>query len=239
LRIIAHRGASAYEPENTLRSFERAVAQGADWIELDVRLTADGHPVVLHSSDLAATTDGRGLVEETSLAALRLLDAGAGERVPTLDEVLEHFARRCGLYVELKAPGAPYALALALRRHSSVPALVTCSFDTDLVREAVALLPGVPSAWLSGHTGIDLAPEALQAGASLVHLCWQSEGTRPDRLVTKELLEHYPRAGLGVVLWHEERPAVLAALLRLPVWGVCTNTPDVAVRLRAVGRSDS
>ncbi len=100
------------------------------------------------------------------------------------------------------------------------------------MREAGSLLPGVPTAWLSGNSKADLAPSALQAGAAMVHLCWESEGPDPDRLVTSALLEHYRTAGLEVVLWHEERPEVLGALLRLPVWGVCTNAPDVAYRLR-------
>jgi len=237
LRIIAHRGASAYEPENTLRAFERAIAQGADWIELDVQLTKDGWPVVLHAADLAATTSGRGLVSATSLAELRRLDAGLGEQVPTLDEVVEGFGGRCGLYVELKAPGSAAALAGVLRRHSRAADLVACSFSLDLVREAATLLPSVPAAWLSANTEVDLAPDALRAGAQMVHLCWESRGPRPDHLVTDELLAHYHGAGLEVVLWHEERPDVLDVLLGLPAWGVCTNTPDVAVRLRKADRS--
>lgn len=237
MRIIAHRGASAYEPENTFRAFDLALTQGADWIELDVRLTADGHPVILHPADLEATTNGCGPVSGAALQQVRRLDAGSGERVPMLDEVVEHLGDRCGLYVELKAPGSPAALAEVLRRHRSLLQIVACSFSLDLVREVGELLPEVPTAWLSGNTEENLAPLARQVGADMVHLCWEAAGPRPDLLVTDALLAHYRDQGLEVVLWHEERPELLAGLLRMPVWGVCTNTPDVAYRLRQPSRS--
>ncbi|MCL7455038.1 MAG: hypothetical protein M8467_18535, partial [Anaerolineae bacterium] len=86
---IAHRGASAYEPENTLRAFERAIQMGATMLELDVHLSRDGYPVVLHDPDLSRTTGGTGQVSEWNLAELRRLDAGQGERVPTLAEVVD------------------------------------------------------------------------------------------------------------------------------------------------------
>src|SRR5512139_3897230 len=81
---IAHRGASAYEPENTLRAFARAIDMGATMLELDVHLSRDGQLVVIHDPDLSRTTNGSGLVGDLSLADIQRLDAGLGEHVPTL-----------------------------------------------------------------------------------------------------------------------------------------------------------
>ncbi len=86
---IAHRGASAYEPENTLRAFERAIEMGATMMELDVHLSRDGQPVVIHDPDLSRTTDGTGRVGDLTLEQIQRLDAGLGEHIPTLAEVID------------------------------------------------------------------------------------------------------------------------------------------------------
>ena len=110
---IAHRGASARAPENTFAAFEEAVRVGVDAVELDVHLSADGVPVVIHDATVERTTDGRGAVASLSCARLRRLDAGSwfspryrGERMPTLDETLDWARGRTGLNVELKAETA-------------------------------------------------------------------------------------------------------------------------------------
>lgn len=112
VRVIAHRGASSDAPENTMAAFERALELGADGFEFDVQLTSDGHPVVVHDTMLDRTTNGTGPVFHASLAEVRSLDAGswfgpdfAGERVPTLEEVL---ALPAAIFeLETKAWGRP------------------------------------------------------------------------------------------------------------------------------------
>ena len=107
---FAHRGASSRAPENTLAAFEEAIGLGVDAIELDVHLSADGIPVVIHDEWVDRTTDGHGLVSALTFGALRGLDAGAwfdrrfrGERIPSLDEALDLTRERCGLNIEIKA----------------------------------------------------------------------------------------------------------------------------------------
>src|SRR5512147_525299 len=102
-RIIAHRGASAYEPENTLRAFRRAIELGADMSELDVHLSRDGELVVIHNASVDQTTNGHGAIQDLTLAQIKQLDAGKGERVPILQEVIDLVRGRNGLYIELKA----------------------------------------------------------------------------------------------------------------------------------------
>ncbi|MHB0876121.1 MAG: glycerophosphodiester phosphodiesterase [Anaerolineae bacterium] len=226
MHIIAHRGASAYEPENTVRAFERALELGADWLELDVRLTVDGHAVVSHADELESCTNGRGRISTSTLAYVRGLDAGAGERVPTFAEVMEALAQRCGLYVELKADGAATAVAASIdpaRRDG----LVLGSFRPRLLLEAAAAAPGLPRSILVGDPDVDLVEAARAVGAHFVHPCWEAAHPTAHVLLTEALLARWAAAGLETVVWHEERPEELAHLARLPVWGICTNAPDV------------
>src|SRR5581483_10946121 len=109
--VVAHRGASATHPENTLPAFEAALAAGAPLVELDVRLSADGVPVVVHDPEVSRTTDGAGWVHELTLEDLRSLNAGTADRpaqIPTLDEVLRAVSGRGGVAHEIKnVPGEP------------------------------------------------------------------------------------------------------------------------------------
>ena len=98
---IGHRGASGYEPENTLSSFERAIAMGCRWIELDV-YQVEGELIVIHDSTLDRTTNGQGRVASQTLAYLRSLDAGNGQQIPTLTEVISAVDHRAGINIELK-----------------------------------------------------------------------------------------------------------------------------------------
>ncbi|HHH81805.1 MAG TPA: glycerophosphodiester phosphodiesterase, partial [Chloroflexi bacterium] len=114
LLMIAHRGASAYAPENTMAAFRLAEAMGADGIEFDVKLTADGVPIVMHDATLDRTTDGSGEVARRTLNEIRKLDAGsffedsfAGEKVPTLAEVLETLGPDMLLNIELTNYASP------------------------------------------------------------------------------------------------------------------------------------
>jgi glycerophosphoryl diester phosphodiesterase len=103
---IGHRGAAGHEPENTLRSFARAIELGAELIEMDVQLTRDGRLVIMHDKLVdRTTTNGSGYVAEMTLDKLRTLNAGKGERVPTLEEVVELASGRVGLMVEIITPG--------------------------------------------------------------------------------------------------------------------------------------
>ena len=105
VRIIGHRGAAGEEPENTLRSFSKAVELGADMVELDIRICASGELVVIHDETVDRTTNGSGRVNDLDFSKLRKLDAGSGEMIPTLDEVIELIDGCLGLDIELKDPG--------------------------------------------------------------------------------------------------------------------------------------
>ncbi len=108
-RIVAHRGASAYEPENTLRAFRRAIELGADMSELDLQLSKDGALVVMHNYTVDETTNGHGAIQDLTLRELKQLDVGDGESIPVLQEVIDLLSGRNGMNLEHKAKRTPQA----------------------------------------------------------------------------------------------------------------------------------
>src|SRR5262245_55192846 len=132
--VIAHRGASAAEPENTLRAFDLAIKQGAQMIELDLQLTRDNRVVVIHDPVLDHTTDLKGRIDQLSLAEVKRADAGKGERVPTLEETLDLTRRKATLYLEIKDPRAAAESLRLIRESQSQSEVMLASFDVGLMR---------------------------------------------------------------------------------------------------------
>lgn len=227
---VAHRGASAYEPENTLRAFRRAYELGADMCEIDVHLSQDGELIVMHNADVDHTTNGHGLIAEMTLAEIKQLDAGQGEPVPTLQEVIDLVRGRGGLYIELKAAGTPRATVEVLRANdfTDQTQVIVGSFQPDLIAETKALAPELAVSLLVGpvYPAHELVEMARKARADYVHLCWERRAPQPHTLLTHELLQSLRAASLGIVLWHEERDDELRVLRTLDVDAICTNTPD-------------
>ncbi|RLI20785.1 hypothetical protein DRO47_04510 [Candidatus Bathyarchaeota archaeon] len=127
MRVCAHRGASYYEPENTLRAFKRALEMGAYRLELDVRSTKDGIIVVIHDDTVDRTTNGSGFVREMTLKEIKRLDAGKGEKIPTLEEVLEFAKNNAKLLVDVKEKGLEEKLAELVRAKGMVNDVVFIS----------------------------------------------------------------------------------------------------------------
>ena len=224
---IGHRGASAYEPENTLRSFRRAFELGADMVELDIHLSKDGQAIVMHSEDLHHTTNGQGIVPDKTLAELKTLDAGKGGHIPTLQEAIAVARGQGGLYIELKGEGTPPVVTEILRAEDFIAQVIVGSFKPWLVREVKALSPEVKTSILVGQTDLDLIALAHAVKADYVHLCWENRAPAPHELLTPELLTAIHAAGLGIILWHEERESELAALSKMDVEGICSNMPEL------------
>lgn len=121
--VIAHRGASGYEPEHTMSAYELAIEQGADYIEQDLQLTKDGHLICMHDATVDRTTNGTGNVSDLTLAQIKQLDAGDGQQVPTLDEVITHFGYTINYYIETKRPFDPdmdAELLRVLKKHNLI-----------------------------------------------------------------------------------------------------------------------
>ncbi len=219
---IGHRGASGHATENTLRSFALASEMGAEMWELDTQLTRDGVCVVSHDDHLERVFGVDQRISELTAAELAALP---GVEVPSFAEVAA-LARRLGtgLYIELKAKGSGPICWRELMLNDQRFACLG-SFDTAQVRELRDSGCDYP---LSVLVRVDHDPHALgdSAGADILHLCWERAGERPQDLVTEALLQKAFRAGREIVLWHEERPAIMADIIKLPVLGICTDLPE-------------
>ena len=229
IHTIAHRGASAYEPENTLRAFARAIEMGATLIELDVQLSRDGQPVVIHDADLSRTTTGTGRVSDLTLDEIQRFDAGLGEHVPTLAEVIDLVRGQVQLYIELKGQQTPTEVVATLRAKDFIDQAIVGSFYPWLPQKAKFLEPALRTsvlvAWRDRQA--DFVDWALAINADYVNLCWENGSSTPHQLLSADLIASIRRQGLGTILWHEERPEELVELVQLEVYGICTNTPDV------------
>jgi glycerophosphoryl diester phosphodiesterase len=239
IHIIAHRGASAYEPENTLRAFARAIEMGATLIELDVHLSRDRHPVVLHDADLSRTTSGTGRVSELTLDEIQRFDAGLGEHVPTLGEVIDLVRGQVQLYIELKGQQTPAAVVDTLQAKDCIDQAIVGSFYPWLPQKAKFLEPALRTsvlvAWRDRQT--DFVDWALAVNADYVHLCWENGSPTPHQLLSVDWITSIRRQGLETILWHEERPEELVELVQLDVYGICTNTPDVLAAILGASAS--
>ncbi|MER5835356.1 glycerophosphodiester phosphodiesterase family protein, partial [Streptomyces sp. NPDC002130] len=158
---IGHRGVMGVEPENTLRSFVAAQEAGLDAIELDLHLSKDGALVVMHDTDVDRTTDGTGPIAEKTLAELRALDAGRGERVPVFEEVLE--AVHTPLQAEIKDKQAARALAEVMNRRGLSGRVEVSSFHDEAIAEIKPLVPGVRTALIASRYGTDIVDRAVAA----------------------------------------------------------------------------
>lgn len=220
---IGHRGACGHATENTLRSFSAASDLGAQMWELDTQLTRDGVCVVSHDDHLQRVFGIDARISQLSAADLAHL---SGVEVPTFAEVAALArSRGAGLYVELKAAGTGIPAWRHLQANGQRFAAFG-SFSVQLVHELREAGCDYPLAVLV-PLGVDPNSAADLAQADIVHLCWERGGDRPQDLVTDQLIDDIARAGRHLVLWHEERPAIIADLVNLPVLGICSDRPEL------------
>ncbi|MFF8405502.1 glycerophosphodiester phosphodiesterase [Streptomyces sp. NPDC015684] len=214
---IGHRGVMGVEPENTLRSFVAAQHAGLDLIELDLHLSKDGALVVMHDAEVDRTTDGTGPIAEKTLAELRALDAGLGERVPVFEEVLD--AVSAPLQAEIKDVAAARALAEVMHRRDLVGRVEVSSFHDDAVAEIARLVPGVRTALVAGRYGPDVVDRAVAVGAGAVCL--------NIRRLTLEVVEHARKSGLRIIGWVVNTQEHLRLVRALELDGATTDYPEI------------
>ncbi|MEI7643819.1 MAG: glycerophosphodiester phosphodiesterase family protein [Chloroflexales bacterium] len=228
--VIAHRGASAYAPENTIAAFALAYRQGADMIELDVQPTADGVLAIFHDHTTARWDGHPRPVSRCTLADLQALDIG-GERVTTLEETLA-FARETGmaLNVELKTAGVGARCAALLRQYDMVERTVVSSFMPVALRELAVADPAVRRGYLMGTESYrpDIRARELWpffALSAVGAAAWHPSRELPA--VTR-IIPLVRRAGYAVNVWTVDDPAQMRRLVAAGATGIITNKPDVA-----------
>lgn len=196
----AHRGASAYEPENTLRAFERAIPMGATLLELDIHLSREGHLMVIHYAEVSRTTNGVGYVSDMTLKQIKELDAGKGEQVPTLTEVIDLARGRAKLYIELKGQRTPDPVVEMLNSMAFVDQVIVNSFYPLLIQKTKSLDPMIHTSMLIRREDreADFVEWALAVAAEYVHPCWENEMPTPHKLLTAETIANIRTHGLGL-----------------------------------------
>jgi glycerophosphoryl diester phosphodiesterase len=232
--VIAHRGASGQFPENTLLAFREAVAQGADAVELDVRLTRDGVPVVLHDATLDRTTDGEGDLGRHDFDAIRGLDAGRSEPVPTLQAVLEALPDTPVL-VEVKETAATPAVVRVIRDMGAEARVVLGSFESAALKTAraaglatVATRPETAAFWVASRVGWPFIRMRY-----LAFSVPEYQGRK--RVVDPAFVRLATRTGKPVHVWTVDDPGTALRLRSFGVAGIVTNFPDRMVGLGAGG----
>jgi glycerophosphoryl diester phosphodiesterase len=221
---IGHRGAKGHLPENTLPSFELAVEMGCDGIELDV-YAVQGELIVIHDKDLERTTNGAGKVMDQPLTYLRSLDAGNGEQIPTLREVLELIDRRCRVNVELKGPGTALPASRLLGEFCSkgwhADDFLVSSFDHA---ELGGADPKYPRGVLFGRLPRNLFQRAKDLGA------WSVNFDR--RTVTAPLIEDVHEQGYQALTYTVNEESDIRQMIDCGVDGMFSDFPDRVLAIR-------
>ncbi len=239
--LFAHRGDLAHAPENTLPAFEQALQKGADGVELDVNLTADGHVVVIHDSTVNRTTDGTGRVASLTLEAIQKLDAGswynekfAGTKVPLLEEVFGIIGKDKMINIELKGfsaqrGGLVTKVCELIKRHNNQSQILFSSFFPSSLNVAAQSLPEVPRGLLamSGFLGLWARSFGFMFG--------DYQALHPHISSTsREQMQRAHRLKRRVHVWTANTPEEISRLKDWGVDGIITDDPYTAVR--ALGR---
>ena len=237
--IFAHRGASAHAPENTLAAFELALAQQTDAIELDVKLSADGHVIVIHDSSVARTTNGHGKVQNMTLAELKALDAGsffssqfAGERIPTLNEVFDAMGKRTFINIELKnhrshGEDLVETVCMLVKKHQMQKYVMFSSFFPNALSKAHSYLPSVPRGLLALHGFLGVWARSFGFNFG------KYDALHPNlRDFTQQEVTRVHRLKRRVHVYTVNKEEDIRRLYKWGVDGIFTDDPQLAVKVR-------
>lgn len=234
--VIAHRGASAYAPENTMSAFKKALDMGAGGIELDVHLSKDGRIVVIHDERIDRTSNGKGMVRDFTLDELKNLDFGswfsqeyAGERIPLLEEVLELLNGWDGLLnIEIKSgivlyPGIENKLVELVKKYHMDSKVIYSSFNHYSLAELKRIDPEAKIGLLYGEGLIDPWEYALRVGAYAIHPVFYA--------VVPDIVKGCRENGIAVNTFTVDHPEHILRMAEAGVDGIITNVPDIALKI--------
>ena len=238
--IFAHRGASAHAPENTLAAFELALAQNADAIELDVKLSADGHTVVIHDPTVDRTTGSQGRVKDLSFQQLRALDAGSfysekyrGEKIPSLEDVFEAVGKRTFINVELTNYSTPRdalveTVCMLVKRFGLQKYVLFSSFFASNLSKAHAYLPDVPMGLLAfnGFLGAWARSFGFNFGGYQALHPYLKD-------VSAQQVQRVHRLNRRIHVWTVNAAEDMRRLFHWGVDAIFTDDPQLAVQVRS------
>ena len=221
--VTGHRGAGFLEPENTIRSINKALELGVDQIEIDVHLTKDDRVVVIHDTSVDRTTDGHGYVSDFSLDEIKDLDAGEGERIPILEEVIKLTKGRAILQIELKGLDVEEETVKIVEKYDALYGVVLTSFRHKAVKNVKKINPIIETGILFVCQPVDVVQLANSAHADAIH---------PNiNYVDKEMINQARLHDLKVRVWNADDEKTLSKMISLGVDAIGTNRPDILLRM--------
>ncbi|MEM1550367.1 MAG: glycerophosphodiester phosphodiesterase family protein [Candidatus Bathyarchaeia archaeon] len=215
---IGHRGAKAYEPENTILSFKRALELGVNAIELDVRRTRDGEIVVIHDAEVDRTTNGKGLVSELTLMEIKKLSTEKGEKIPTLEETLDFLDKKVRILIEIKETGIEGKVLDIIRRKLLEDNVIIVSFYEESLKRTRELSDTV-------KTGLIYVrhKDPIKAALSL-----KAQYLLPMyKFVHSSFVRKSHENGLKVIVWTINTPEEAHKYARIGVDGIASDKPDI------------
>jgi glycerophosphoryl diester phosphodiesterase len=215
---IGHRGARAYEPENTLRSFKKALEIGVDAVELDVRKTRDNQLVVIHDLDVKKTTNGKGLVNELTLKEIQGFSTEKGEKIPTLKEALDFLDKKVKILIELKETGIEEKVLALVRENGLQKNVVIVSFLEDALRKVRELDKDVEMGLIYA-THKNPIKAALELKAQYLVAFYRFTHTAN--------IQRAHENGLKVIVWTINTPEEVAEYVKKGVDGIASDKPDI------------
>ncbi|MGQ9469479.1 MAG: glycerophosphodiester phosphodiesterase [Nitrososphaerales archaeon] len=217
--IIAHRGASAYEPENTLRAIKRALELNADMTEVDVRLSKDNHVIVIHDESVDRTTNRKGYVKNFTLEELKKLDAGKGERIPTLQEVIDAVRKKAILVIEIKVLNIEDSVVKIIEKEGIEKEVVITSFYHPILRRIKELNSKINTGVIFKCHPVKSAELALNAHANSLF---------PEhKYISKEMVKEAHKYDLKIYPWTIDDLDRANRLIEMGIDGIVTNKPDI------------
>jgi glycerophosphoryl diester phosphodiesterase len=215
---IGHRGAKAYEPENTIRSFKKALEIGVNAVELDLRTTKDGQLVVIHDADVKRTTDGKGLVNELTLKEIKGFSAEKGEKIPTLKEALDFLDKKVKIIIEVKEAGVEKEVLAAVRENQLQKDVVIVSFLEEVLRKVKELDMEVETGLIYVRHKNPIKA-ALELKASYLLPLYRFAHTANVQKAHEN--------GFKVIVWTINKQEEVAEYVKKGVDGIASDKPDI------------
>lgn len=225
---IAHKGASKKYPGNTLLAFEKALEMGADMLEVDLRLSKDNHVVVIHDSEIFLEHSGKTAISDLSFTEIKKIQLDQNQRIPGFSELIKMFKNRCKFYLDLKDEKALDPVIEILKRECSVSSAVVGSNNPSLLQKSKLIEKNLKTSLLISLKDRDIIFKLAENAASdFLHPCWEKYSGSPSSLLTEKFFEKAEKENYNIVIWHEEREDELKKLCKKPVYGICTDEPDI------------
>lgn len=229
--VVGHRGAAGVLPENTLEGFRYAVELGCEYVECDVHLTRDEYLIVMHDETVDRTTNGTGAIRSLSFEEIRRLDAGNGERVPTLDEVLTLTKGKVQLLCELKGEGVEDAAVEAVLAHRMAEEVVFTSFFPERIQRVKRRDSSLRTGAIFSDPSDEEILRAVEWGVEAVGVHYKNLRLRT--------VERALAAGIQIRAWNPDTLREQKAMIALGVSGISTNRPDILIAyLRQMNEDD-